>query len=47
MVLNSEEYSFNKYLNLLNQSGKAEPNSWVKINGKSALVDQKEISTVS
>ncbi len=40
LVLNNGEYSFNKDLNVLNQSGKAEPNSWVKINGKSAFVDQ-------
>jgi hypothetical protein len=40
LVLNNGEYSFNNDLNVLNQSGRSEPNSWVKINGNSAFVDQ-------
>ena len=40
LVLNNQEYSLNNDLDVLNQSGMAEPDSWVKINGKSAFVDQ-------
>lgn len=40
LVLNNQEYSLNNDLKVLNQSGMAEPDSCVKINGKSAFVDQ-------
>ena len=39
LILNNGEHSFNKDMNLLNQTGKTDPNALVYINGVPAVVD--------
>ncbi|ADZ09119.1 hypothetical protein Metbo_0870 [Methanobacterium lacus] len=39
LILNNGEYSFNKDMNLLNQTGKTDPEALVYINGIPAVVD--------
>lgn len=39
LILNNGEHSFNKDMNLLNQTGKTDPNALVYINGAPAIVD--------